>query len=70
MDSNSTSKGATPHIFKIALSAMPVGTVREPLQALANVCERIVQEAFDAVEELNAIVNDPPPPPSPPAPNN
>ena len=52
------------------LAAMPVGTVREPLQALANVCERLVEEAFDLVEQLNVMVSEPPSPPPPPAPNN
>ena len=51
------------------LSAMPVGTVPEPLQGLANVSERIIQEAFDTFEELSAMV-EPPAPPAPPAPNN
>ena len=51
------------------LCALPAGTVPEPLQGLANVCERIIQEAFDTFEELSAMV-EPPAPPPPPAPNN
>ena len=51
------------------LSALPVGTVPEPLQGLANVCERIIQEAFGTFEELSSLV-EPVEPPVPPAPNN
>ena len=51
-----------------ALSALPAGTVPEPLQGLANVCERIIQEAFGTFEELSSMV-EPPAPPVPPAPN-
>ena len=52
-----------------ALSVLPVGTVPEPLQGLSNVCERIIQEAFDTFEELSSLV-EPPEPPAAPAPNN
>ena len=48
------------------LSALPVGTVPEPLQGLSNVCERIIQEAFDTFQELSAMVEPPPPPVEPP----
>ena len=51
------------------LSVLPVGTVPAPLQALANVSERIIQEAFATFEEL-AVLVEPPAAPVPPTPNN
>ena len=51
------------------LCALPVGTVPEPLQGLANVSERIIQEAFATFEELAGLV-EPPAPPVAKAPNN